>query len=424
MTKALFLSLPLHGHTNPSLPLVRELVARGDEIVYYSADAFAEKIEQSDARYRPYRNAFLADMRHLPDRMDELSWLLMRTTAEVLAHELDAFRAERPDYLITDSVAPWGQWVAEALGVPVVTSVSTFAFNRHVLAFGVAHGLRPKSARLLLSKMRHIVKALLLGRRLRRRHGVRGPGMMGLVFGRSDLNIVYTSRHFQPCAETFDERFQFVGPSIAPRTETIRFPWEQAQHPVVVYVSLGTLFNTDATFYRNCFEAFRSEDFQVIMSVGANVSLGSLGPAPPNFIVQTHVPQLEVLGRASVFVTHGGMNSVSESLYHGVPVVVIPQMGEQEIVGRRVEELGAGLYLAKGEATAERLRGSVQRLLAQDRFRQQAALVRESFQTAGGVARAADAILAFTRAGRFTPRPSATEATQLGSNLSSRTEGH
>jgi len=91
------------------------------------------------------------------------------------------------------------------------------------------------------------------------------------------------------------------------------------------------------------------------------------------------------------------MNSVSESLYYGVPIVVIPQMSEQEIVGRRVEELGAGLYLAKGEAMAETLRKSVQRLLAEDRFRQQAALVRESFQAAGGVARAADAVLAFTR---------------------------
>jgi MGT family glycosyltransferase len=283
------------------------------------------------------------------------------------------------------------------LGVPVVTSVSTFAFNRRVLAFAVAHGVRPKSARLLLSKVRHMVKALRLGRRLSRQHGVRGPGITGLVLGRSDLNIVYTSRHFQPCAETFDDRFQFVGPSLTPPTDTVRSPGGEAPQPAVVYVSLGTLFNADATFYRNCFEAFRREDVRVIMSIGATVSEASLGPAPPNFIVQTYVPQLEVLRRASVFVTHGGMNSVSESLYHGVPVVVIPQMSEQEIVGRRVEELGAGLCLAKEEATAEKLRESVERLLAEDRFRQQAAVVRQSFLTAGGVARAADAILAFTR---------------------------
>ena len=397
MAKALFLSLPLRGHINPSLPLVRELVGRGDEIVYYSADAFVADIEQAGARYQPYRNACLTDLSQLFARTDELSWLLMRTSARVLETELEVFRAERPDYVITDSVAPWGQWAGEILGVPVVTSVSTFAFNRRVLAFRLAHGVRPKSARLLLSKMRHMAKAFLLGRRLRHVYGVRGPGVMGSVLGRSDLNIVYTSRYFQPCAETFDERFQFVGPSMTSRTETANFPWDQVRLPVVVYVSLGTLFNTDITFYQNCFEAFAGQDFQVIMSTGANVSRESLGVAPPNFIVESHVPQLEVLQRVSVFVTHGGMNSVSESLYYGVPVVVIPQMGEQAIVGRKVEELGAGLYLAKEAATAEKLRESVQQLLAEDGFRRQAAAVRESFQDAGGAARAADAILAFTR---------------------------
>lgn len=93
------------------------------------------------------------------------------------------------------------------------------------------------------------------------------------------------------------------------------------------------------------------------------------------------------------------MNSVSESLYNSVPLVVIPQMGEQEIVGRRVEELAAGLYLAKEDATPANLRASVERLLAEPRFRREASLVRESFEAAGGVARAADAILMFTRRG-------------------------
>jgi len=391
--KALFFSLPLHGHTNPSLPLVRELVARGDEVLYYSAGAFAAKVEDTGARYRPYRNAFLADITQLPERMEELSWLLMQVTEDLLAHELDALRAERPDYVIADSVAPWGQWLGEALGVPVVTSHSTFAFNRHVLKYAVSHGVRPKSPRLVLSKMRYIAKSIRLGRRLRRRHGVKGPGLTGLVFGRSALNVVYTSRLFQPLAETFDERFQFVGPTVALPSGTDRTPGQ----PPLVYVSLGTIFNADAAFYRNCFEAFSGMEVEVIMSTGSNLPEGSLGPPPPNFRVQPYVAQLDVLQRASAFVTHGGMNSVSEGLFYSVPLVVIPQMGEQETVGRRVEELGAGLYLAKRDATAARLRASVERVLADDRFRQQAAVVRESFRTAGGAARAAAAVLAFTR---------------------------
>ncbi len=397
MAKALFLGLPLHGHTNPSLPLVRALVERGDEVVYFSSETFAARIQQAGARYRPYRNAFLSDPSPLSGRTDKISWLLMRTTAEVLAHELDAFRAERPDYIISDSVAPWGQWVGQMLDVPIVTSVTTVAVNRRVLAFAASRGTRPKSARLVLSKIRHVAKAALLGRRLRREHGVKGTGILGLTFGSSDLNIVYTSRHFQPCAESFDDRFLFIGPSVGSRTETAGFPWDDSSQTDVIYVSLGTLFNADPAFYRNCFEAFGGQNVRVVMSIGTTTTEASLGSPPANFVVRSWVPQLDVLRRASVFVSHGGMNSVSESLYYGVPLVVVPQMGEQEIVARQVEELGAGLYVAPKEVTADRLRQSVHRVLGDDRFRQQAALVRESFEAAGGAARGADAILAFTR---------------------------
>jgi MGT family glycosyltransferase len=397
MVKALFLGLPLHGHTNPSLPLVRELVARGDEVVYFSVASFAARIEQAGARYRPYRNAFLADLRQLPARTDELSWLFMRTTGEVLAQELDTFRAERPDYVITDSVAPWGQWVAQVLGVPVVRSVTTFAFNRRVLAFGVGRGTRPKSARFVLSKIRHMAKAALLGRRLRREHGVKGTGVMGLLFGGADLNIVYTSRYFQPCAESFDDRFKFIGPLLGPREETLDLPWDDGSAASIIYVSLGTLFNADPTFYRSCFEAFRNQNLRVVMSVGQGMSEASLGSPPANVVVRPYVPQLEVLARASVFVSHGGMNSVSESLYYGVPLVIVPQMGEQEIVARQVEALGAGLYLPKQAVTGDRLRECVQRLIGDQTFHRQAARVRQSFDAAGGAACGADAIMAFTR---------------------------
>ena len=76
MAKALFLSLPLHGHTNQTLPLVRELVDRGDEVTYYSSDTFAARIAQVGATYRPYKNAYLREIKHLPEQLDKLSWRL------------------------------------------------------------------------------------------------------------------------------------------------------------------------------------------------------------------------------------------------------------------------------------------------------------------------------------------------------------
>jgi MGT family glycosyltransferase len=299
--------------------------------------------------------------------------------------------------------------MGEILGVPVVTSVTTFAFNRQVMRYGAAHGVRPKSARAFLSKLRHIAKAVRLMRQLRRRYGVNGPGMMGTMSGSSGLTLVYTSREFQPCAASFDDRYRFVGPLLGPRGDDRAFPWGTITHPVLLYVSLGTLFNADPAFYRSCFDAFDGLDAQVVLSVGRTIAIESLGPPPANILVHAHVPQLQILERAAAFVTHGGMNSVSESLFHGVPMVVIPQMSEQEFVARRTEALGAGIFLAKEAVTPQSLRTAVERLREDDEFGRRARAIGESFRAAGGVMKAADAVCEFT--GRSSGAP-------LGTRLS------
>jgi MGT family glycosyltransferase len=398
--KALFLGLPLHGHVNPTLPLVRALVERGHDITYYARPNFAAAVEHAGARCQPYGGGHLDDPERLFADTAAISSRLMRAASGILETHLDAFRGEHPDYIITDSLAPWGQWAGLILGVPVVTSVSTFAINRHVMKFSAAHGIRPASIGGSLSKLRHLSTAFMLGRRLRRTYRVAGPGPVRSVLGRSGLNIVYTSRYFQPCAETFDERFQFVGPSVGDRASVAVAADDLPGDGPLVYVSLGTIFNSDRRFYQHCFDAFADQPFRVLMSTGAAVAPASLGFAPSNFTVLPHVPQLAVLQRAAAFVTHGGMNSVSESLHYGVPIVAVPQTGEQALVGRRAEQLNAGLFLAKDEAGPSQLRDAVLRVLHDDRFRRAAAAVRRSFDEAGGAANAADGILAFVSRSR------------------------
>jgi UDP:flavonoid glycosyltransferase YjiC (YdhE family) len=231
MAKALLLVCRSTG-TNPSLPrVVRRETGR-----LFSGDAFADGIHERAHDIVGIRSS--RDLRQLSERTDEMAWLLTRTTGEVLARHLDAFRVERADYIISDSVAPWGQWVAQILDLPVVTSVTTFAVNRHVLLYAASRGTRPRSVRLALSKIRHVGKAAMLGRRLRRQYGALGTGIMGLMFGSSDLNIVYTSRHFQPCAESFDDRFQFIGPSVDLRSAPASVPSDEtAETDVICHVA-------------------------------------------------------------------------------------------------------------------------------------------------------------------------------------------
>jgi MGT family glycosyltransferase len=392
--RALFLGLPLAGHTNPTIGLVRELVARGEEVTYFTSTEHADAIGRAGARVQVYRGDGLTSLSALPAIADEMATWAMRTTAHVLEANLVAFRTARADYIIGDSVAPWAQWASRILSVPLVTSITTMAFNRKVVAYGVARGVRPQSASRFAAKLRNIGTAWRQHRQLCRRLGVSGPGVMASVMGSSNLNIVYTSRQFQPCADSFDSRFLFVGPSID-RIESE--PPPPASSTPLVYVSLGTLFNAQLPFYRACFEAFAGEPLHVVMSVGSNVDVRDLGEPPANVVVAPRVPQLATLARARAFVTHGGMNSVSESLWFGVPMVVVPQMGEQMFVGRRVEDVGAGLYADRSQVTAAVLRASIRRLLTEPAFRQKAQAIGHTLRDAGGVGRAADAILAFTK---------------------------
>lgn len=394
MPKALFVSLPLHGHTNPTLPLARALVRAGHEVVYLSTDAFAPAVTETGARYVAYRSASLADLPSLPQRMEQLAWLLARTTADVLDEQLDFLRAERPDYVIADSVAPWGTWIGQILQIPIVTSISTIAFNRSVIAYGMRHGVRPKSLAVLVSKIRNIAKAARLIRQLRTRYGVAGPGAMEAVFGHSDLNLVYTSRYFQPCADTFDARFVFVGPSLPPDVATAERSVDRQSAPLA-YVSLGTVFNRDPGLFGLLFKALASADMRAIVSTGSAAIDPSLPTPPANVDLRSWVPQLDVLRQSTVCVTHGGMNTVTESLAMGVPLVVIPHMSEQEIVARRVEELGVGVRLDRKGLTPDRLTDAIRRVAVDEQFSRQTAPVRESFRAAGGVERAVSATEAF-----------------------------
>ena len=216
-------------------------------------------------------------------------------------------------------------------------------------------------------------------------------GVFDMLASHEDLNIVFTSRYFQPYADDFDESFAFVGPSIAERDEALDFSLDTGRGPLV-YISLGTVFNDNPAFYGQCVEAFRDTDWRVVLSVGTQVEVDRLPQIPGNFVVRNYVPQLQILQEADVFVTHGGMNSVSEGLWYGVPLVVIPQAADQFFVAQRVGALQAGAVLYNRDVNPSALRRMVDRAITDETLRANSARIGDSFREAGGYVRAADVI--------------------------------
>jgi MGT family glycosyltransferase len=304
-------------------------------------------------------------------------------------------RALQPDAVIYDSMTVWGKQVGQALGVPVISSCSIFpicARNFHALPRG--SGMFAQMARGAPTLARSALAYQRLARDIRRRFGVPSPGMLDFFANPGDITLVFTSRDFTAGANAFDASFKFVGASLEPRDDAGDFPLHLLEGERVLYVSLGTLFNKQLQFFRDCIEAFRGSTWRVVMSIGGTVQPADLGELPPNLIVRPHVPQLEVLSRASVFITHGGMNSTSEALWHGVPLVVVPQVGDQVFVAQRIAELGAGVVLRPERVTPAALRASVERVTGDAAFDQAAARLGASLR-AGGAPAAADEVMRY-----------------------------
>lgn len=144
-----------------------------------------------------------------------------------------------------------------------------------------------------------------------------------------------------------------------------------------------------------CLEAFGDKPINVVMAAGSQAVLDNLGKVPQNFDVRVHVPQLAVLPHAAAFISHGGMNSTQESLYHGVPLVVIPQMHEQEATARRVSELGLGRFLPRPEVTVESLERAVEEVLTHESLRTNVKAMQQTVRATGGAPLAVKAMLTF-----------------------------
>jgi UDP:flavonoid glycosyltransferase YjiC (YdhE family) len=304
MSTIVFAEMPAYGHVNPSLPVVRELVRRGEQVIYDNTEEFRPQIEQAGATFHPYPAGILTstDIAEATQsgNITKVVGVILRATESLLPFMLDELPRQQPDVVVYDSNALWGRMAATKLNLPTVSLMTTFMLGQAQFAH-----LTPR-------EWIHMLAPVL-------------PSLPGLISARSRV-------------------IRSFGKSAYPPQPTL---------PMRGGLTI----------------VFIPRDLQ---------------PDTPH---------------AAVFITHGGMNSVLEGLYYGVPLILIPQQVEQLMIGLYVAEQGAGLVLrghvAGKRVTSGELRHSLERILAESRYREAARALQTSLRASGGYRQAADEIQAY-----------------------------
>ena len=385
MSKIVFFCIPAHGHTNPTLGVVSELVSRGHQVWYYSYNIMREKIESAGATfvscddYDMEQKLTPKDSVRVGKDLAFSTKILVDTTLALDDKVCEDMKRLKPDCIVADSMAVWGKAIATKLGIPFVSSTTTFAFNQYsakIMKQGIGELVR------MLISMPKITKNI----KCLQDKGYPIKSVLDIIQNDDNTHtIVYTSSDFQPCADTFSDKYVFVGPSIRPATDKIVKTKEK-----LIYISMGTVNNDMMPLYKTCITTLADTEYQVIISVGNLVSINEFGKMPENISVYEHVDQIAVLQAADIFLSHCGMNSVNESLYFGVPLLMLPQTAEQGGVAERVCQLGAGIKLKKTDRVS--ILNAINKLLLMGSYKENAMKISCSFKQCSGSKGAADKI--------------------------------
>ncbi|MFD7863020.1 macrolide family glycosyltransferase [Streptomyces sp. NPDC059783] len=365
-----FFNYAAHGHVNPTLPVVAELVRRGNRVTYVVADQFADVVAATGADVIPYESVVPKSWNTvaIPAKItgDDMAEAAVGHLTEAFAPLDEAEKRlgdDRPDVMVYDAFGfATGRLLARKWQLPSVLTATTFVVSETCNPYAelAATMSAPDPDHPALGRHRELLRGTLDA------HGLGDLSNEEFTGAPEERTVVFVAPEFQPGTETFDERHVFVGPCIGDRAHQGSWQRPDDGRPVVL-VALGSFgYENQAAFYRDALAALADLPWHVVMSLGGLVTADDLGPLPPNVEAAPWVPQLSVLSHASAFVSHAGMGSTMEALSFGVPPVVVPRTGEQDLVAARVAELGLGRSIAPADLDAPGLRAAVLGL-AEDR---------------------------------------------------------
>jgi len=391
--KFIFQTMPAYGHLNPMLGVAKELTNQGHHVLIYNTKEFKSKIENVGAEYKevPLNDATLnVDNLRILHNALTIADFSLRATKLLVDPLISEIEKEKPDCLIHDSLSLWGKIAGIKTQVPTVSLVPSMAINTRLVL-----GQTPLLLDDYVQAFSHPHTFFTIIDQFHKSYTKRGlipPFFFDMFSNVEKLNIIFTSRQFQPLEHSFNDSYKFVGPIVYDRNEKQSEIVTNKDKPLI-YVALGTVYNDNLVTYRSIISTLKQVGYESYVSIGKYLKPSQLGDIPSNVHIAPYYPQLEMLKKASIFISHAGMNSVNESLYFEVPLLMLPIIQEQKINAVRVEQLGAGVYFKKKPIDIPLLIESIKSLLNESRYAVAAEKVGKALRSSGGAKKAVNHIL-------------------------------
>jgi zeaxanthin glucosyltransferase len=411
--KVAFVCPPVSGHLNPLTTLARKVQSRGHEIVFITFLDGETAVRSAGVPFVPCATSafpvgsFTGELRRLSKLQGKQMLEAVRkggaSRTEAILNCLPSLLiAEAVDAVVVDTVLYYVELAPISLGIPYahVAVALHFDYSGYTppYLYDWPHedsaAARARNQAGVDQAVKDHSPSAAVARAFAKRAGLD-------LDCDSPSTTISKLAWITQCPQEFDfenpywpASFYHTGPFYdgSGRAE-IDFPFERLSGEPVIYASMGTLMNGSADIFRAIIQATaRRKGFQLVVSLGDQVDPEQIGPVPANAIAVERVPQLEILKRASVCITHAGLNTVLESLSQGVPQLAIPVSLDQPGVAARIAEKQTGLVVPVQAVSSDRLSKVLDRLINDNVYRERARYFQKLISDTDGPTKATDVL--------------------------------
>ncbi len=396
------------GHLNPLIALSRQLVARGHRVTLFQHPELEQHVRARGLEFFPIdvpRSSSAVQPHGIAShksrtRIGEITYRLRR-----IADDMEAFLREYPaairdagvDTLIMGEISLAGPTLAEMLGLPyfiVSTSIPhNFGWDapRSIVNPGsYLDRLQKELLEVSVLRMRGPVRRSL--DRYRRKIGLGSIRNIDKSFPEL-AHITQWPQCLDLPRSKLPANFFYTGPFVDESGRAfVEFPWYRLDGRPLVYASLGTTRKSGAAIFHRIAEACCGLDLQLVISLGGRRDPATFSDLPGNPLVVGNAPQLELLKRAEMVISHAGPNTVLETLMHGKPLLALPMALDQPAVATRLVALGVAEVLSAENRSTEQLRAALLKVQRDPRYRNAARRLQAQLQSLHGPEQAADII--------------------------------